>query len=249
MRNRNRFELLAAGALVAGTPTSALATIDFSASGLGGREASVSFAVTAAGQLQVTLANGGTEPTPNWDATYVLGAVFFNYTGGGTLTANPTALGATASGGVLGSLPTGDTIGSYWAFASGLSGAPHGATEGLSGVGYSISGMPSAANMGPSPEQQVDGIAGGILGWNNTSGGNASVKEPLAYTSITFLMGSGFTTLSPSDFNHVSFQYGTGLSDVNLIPVPEPTTMVAGALLLLPFGMSTLRMLRRSGMA
>ena len=28
-------------------------------------------------------------------------------------------------------------------------------------------------------------------------------------------------------------------------PVPEPTTMVAGALLLLPFGVSTLRMLRR----
>lgn len=29
-------------------------------------------------------------------------------------------------------------------------------------------------------------------------------------------------------------------------PVPEPTTMVAGALLLLPFGLSTLRMLRKS---
>ena len=29
-------------------------------------------------------------------------------------------------------------------------------------------------------------------------------------------------------------------------PVPEPTTMIAGALLLLPFGMSTLRMLRKS---
>jgi hypothetical protein len=31
--------------------------------------------------------------------------------------------------------------------------------------------------------------------------------------------------------------------------VPEPTTMVAGALLLLPFGMSTLQILRRSRMA
>ena len=29
-------------------------------------------------------------------------------------------------------------------------------------------------------------------------------------------------------------------------PVPEPTTIVAGAMLLLPFGMSTLRMLRKS---
>jgi hypothetical protein len=30
-----------------------------------------------------------------------------------------------------------------------------------------------------------------------------------------------------------------------LTPVPEPTTMIAGALLLLPFGASTLRILRR----
>jgi len=39
-------------------------------------------------------------------------------------------------------------------------------------------------------------------------------------------------------------------SDVNVqvfgTPVPEPTTMIAGALLLLPFGASTLRILRRS---
>jgi len=32
---------------------------------------------------------------------------------------------------------------------------------------------------------------------------------------------------------------------VNALSVPEPTTMVAGAMLLLPFGMSTLRILRR----
>ena len=31
----------------------------------------------------------------------------------------------------------------------------------------------------------------------------------------------------------------------NLSPVPEPTTVIAGALLLLPFGASTLRLLRK----
>ena len=36
---------------------------------------------------------------------------------------------------------------------------------------------------------------------------------------------------------------------VEVAPVPEPTTMVAGALLLLPFGASTLRILRRNRMA
>jgi len=30
------------------------------------------------------------------------------------------------------------------------------------------------------------------------------------------------------------------------VPVPEPSTLVAGALLLLPFGASTLRILRKS---
>jgi len=33
--------------------------------------------------------------------------------------------------------------------------------------------------------------------------------------------------------------------NMQFAPVPEPTTMIAGALLLLPFGASTLRMLRR----
>jgi hypothetical protein len=35
----------------------------------------------------------------------------------------------------------------------------------------------------------------------------------------------------------------------NICPVPEPTTVVAGALLLLPFGMSTLRSLRKKNIA
>jgi len=37
----------------------------------------------------------------------------------------------------------------------------------------------------------------------------------------------------------------TGGASISLAPVPEPTTMVAGALLLLPFGASTLRILRK----
>ena len=36
------------------------------------------------------------------------------------------------------------------------------------------------------------------------------------------------------------------MDDISLVAVPEPTTMIAGALLLLPFGASTLRMLRKN---
>jgi hypothetical protein len=35
------------------------------------------------------------------------------------------------------------------------------------------------------------------------------------------------------------------IDDVRLVAVPEPNTIIAGALLLLPFGMSTVRFLRK----
>jgi hypothetical protein len=41
----------------------------------------------------------------------------------------------------------------------------------------------------------------------------------------------------------------SGVMDLIATPVPEPTTMIAGALLLLPFGASTLRMFRKRQMA
>jgi hypothetical protein len=37
-----------------------------------------------------------------------------------------------------------------------------------------------------------------------------------------------------------------GFSDAVHLPVPEPTTIIAGGLLLLPFGASTLRIVRRN---
>lgn len=42
---------------------------------------------------------------------------------------------------------------------------------------------------------------------------------------------------------------GAAISDVGPVPVPEATTILAGAMLLLPFGASTLRILRRNRMA
>jgi len=36
------------------------------------------------------------------------------------------------------------------------------------------------------------------------------------------------------------------IESITLFPVPEPTTMIAGALLLLPFGVSTMRILRKN---
>jgi hypothetical protein len=55
------------------------------------------------------------------------------------------------------------------------------------------------------------------------------------YSSLTF-------TTSPNEFWH-GFNFGA------VSAVPEPTTMIAGALLLLPFGASTIRILRRKSVA
>ena len=50
-----------------------------------------------------------------------------------------------------------------------------------------------------------------------------------------------------SNGNVITGALGPGQEFIlNFTPVPEPTTMVAGALLLLPFGLSTLRMMRNS---
>ena len=51
--------------------------------------------------------------------------------------------------------------------------------------------------------------------------------------------------------NLYAYSDGTGVSqpqlaDPRFVPVPEPTTMISGALLLLPFGASTLRIMRRN---
>ena len=52
--------------------------------------------------------------------------------------------------------------------------------------------------------------------------------------------GGGFSETTDGDW-HVG-----SLSSLTITPVPEPTTLVTGALLLLPIGVSTLRMLRKS---
>jgi len=51
------------------------------------------------------------------------------------------------------------------------------------------------------------------------------------------------------DNNTVAQGNDFALDDLSLVAVPEPTTIIAGALLLLPFGASTLRILRKNRMA
>jgi hypothetical protein len=66
-----------------------------------------------------------------------------------------------------------------------------------------------------------------LIGYINTARGNGTFTQYLD------------TWLKPNDGASQGLIYNA------LTPVPEPTTMIAGALLLLPFGASTLRVLRK----
>jgi hypothetical protein len=69
----------------------------------------------------------------------------------------------------------------------------------------------------------------------------------LTGNSVTFEAGSSgdlYFTIN-DDASGADYSDNSGHLDVQLTAVPEPTTIIAGALLLLPFGASTLRMLRK----
>jgi hypothetical protein len=75
---------------------------------------------------------------------------------------------------------------------------------------------------------------------------------PNPYTSygfdLTGLLGAGGTYKIRFANVGTVFFFNQGVDNVSILaaPVPEPTTLIAGALLLLPFGASTLRRLRKS---
>jgi hypothetical protein len=68
----------------------------------------------------------------------------------------------------------------------------------------------------------------------------------LYFTDVSSPGSLSFTWYSSDISGSGSEQQVVNLDDVSLVPVPEPTTVIAGVLLLLPFGASTLRILNRN---
>jgi hypothetical protein len=81
------------------------------------------------------------------------------------------------------------------------------------------------------------------------------VSQVLAYTYTTDITegGNGLAVYTPAGSNNGGYstsgssptQYTYDFQS-SIVPVPEPTTVIAGILLLLPFGASTLRILSRN---
>jgi hypothetical protein len=224
----------------------AMATpVVFTGSG-GSLAASVTFDIVG-GNLQVTLTNTGGDALVPAD---LLTAVFFDVSGVGPLTPISAVL-------PLGSVVLNDApatiVGGEWAYASGLAGAPLGATEGLSSVGLTLFGNANFPGPNLDGPVAVAGDSYGIASASNILGtGNPQIIVPglLPYvqSSVVFtLSGTGLgTDASLLDFEKVSFQYGSSLEDPNLpgspgTPIPEP-----GTAMLIGLGLASLAARRRA---
>ncbi len=238
-----------------GVATSARATFttigDYSASGTGNNGVLLSARVlfeydSANAELRVTLWN--TASSDVLAPEDVLTAVFFDIDPNTTTLTRKSAV-LNAGSVVLWGPDGGGNVGGEWAYKANLSGAPANAALGLSSIGTGLFGPgdlfdPDANLAGP---ESPDGLQYGLLSaGDDIASGNAAVTGgfPLIKNSVVFLLGVQ-GTINSIPPGSVSFQYGTDLNEPN-ITVPEPTTMIAGALLLLPFAASTVRYVRRN---
>jgi hypothetical protein len=78
-------------------------------------------------------------------------------------------------------------------------------------------------------------------------GSDFSVTGTAAWYQFTAMfVATASQTPTAVDVNLAYTGNDFALDDISLVLVPEPTTMIAGALLLLPFGASTIRFLRKN---
>jgi hypothetical protein len=85
----------------------------------------------------------------------------------------------------------------------------------------------------------------GPFTYNRTAEGNSKTDMKYVLETVDFTYTGGGSLLTLGAGQNPSTAYGAVIGDVSLVAVPEPSTVVAGGLLLLPFGASTLRIMRK----
>lgn len=191
--------------------------------------ASATFADLGGGELQITLVNAYSHDTP--DQSHVLTGIFFSGADG---LAPVSATAGTGSvewvGGTSSAPESSSVLGTQWEYLSGLSGAPSGATAGISSTGLGLFGQGNFA----SPGANLDGSAYGLVsaGYAGSDGDGLSNNQYIQNAMVFVLSGFSGSLANISD---VSFQYGTDLLTEpnvtgNLEPIPEPASIVIFAL-------------------
>jgi hypothetical protein len=196
----------------------------------GAMAASADFVILPGGFLQVTLTNTGTgDPAAPGD---ILTAVFFNLAGDPSLSRDSAVLGAgsTVIHGPSPSTDPGGVVGGEWTYNNTQS--VFGANEGISSAGFGVFGVgdrfPGTNLQGP---DSVNGVQYGITTAFDTSGNdNTGISSVgLIQNQVVFTLDNFTGTLA--DLSHVSFQYGTMLSENNIpghVPDSGPTAMLLG---------------------
>ncbi|HEX3627697.1 MAG TPA: XDD4 family exosortase-dependent surface protein [Verrucomicrobiae bacterium] len=250
----NSFLRFAAALAVCAVTARASAAITFSGSsafGGTGISASATFSTDGKGDLIISLANTFTGDTP--DQSHILTAVFFS--GADSLTPVSAVAGAGSkewNEGKQLSVDNGSVLGQQWEYLSGLSGAPDGATAGISSTGLGIFGNGNFAGKGDT----LDGSPYGLLsaGYNGSTGDGLKTHGPYIQDSMTFKL-SGFNG-NLNTISDVVFQYGTTLgsepsfsgsgSENGNPTIPEANFgLCAGFVSLLALGFSNLRSQKR----
>ena len=120
-----------------------------------------------------------------------------------------------------------------WAYAADLSGAPGGATEGISAVGFSQFGphdlFPGSALPGDA-HRPPGGVGGGLTtATDDGSDYNGGLlRRPFIKDSAVFTLGAVPASFTLSDISTVSFQYGTALRTEPNLPgtlIPEASSV------------------------
>ena len=180
---------LLAVAFVLAIPLAAQATpVTFFGSNGSNLSATATFDSSVANQLTITLTN-----TSLFDVlipTQVLTALFFDIDG---VTLAPVSA-SLASGSVVffGSDGGGD-VGGEWAYASGLTGAPHGATQGISSTGLGLFGDANFGGTNLQDPLALDGLNYGVTSaGDDPSTGNTPVtggttNKPVALINKSFV--------------------------------------------------------------
>jgi hypothetical protein len=151
-------------------------------------------------------------------------------TGVSGLTADAaTTVTVAGDGSFVTSSASGSTIASQW----GVSGSSAITLSALAtGPNYLIIGPP------------------GYGGANSSIAGNGPHNPFISQQETFYFTLSGPGSFSENNISGLTFLFGTssdyGSGRQVLTSVPEPSTIVAGALLLLPFGISTVRILRKN---
>jgi hypothetical protein len=175
----------------------------------------------------------------NTSSGLTVGTSSFNFTSGFTVNSE---VGGTLLNGLTGSF-TSSPSGAFTFGSVTQSGNVYTATVNTSpSAVLNLSGLTADVAWITISTSGANGGLGNLsINVNNISyaGSNADLQELAA-------IGSGILTVSFNTTKHLGDNIGAINYTGSYQSVPEPSTVVAGALLILPFGVSTMRILRKS---